>query len=62
MSATERFLKYGINGRKIWYIVVCPLYGRCPLFAKRGFIVYVIQCTIISTCTLGVGAFFPVVR
>ena len=39
MSAIRRFLKYSFIGESSWYIALCPLYGRCPLFrvsAKRG--------------------------
>ena len=39
VSAIRRVLKYGIYGKRSWYIAHCPLYGRCPLFgvsAKRG--------------------------
>ena len=43
VSAIRRVLKYGIYGKRSWYIAHCPLYGRCPLFgvsAKRGSTVY----------------------
>ena len=44
VSAIRRVLKYGIYGKRSWYIAHCPLYGRCPLFgvsAKRGSTVFV---------------------
>ena len=44
VSAIRRVLKYGIYGKRSWYIAHCPLYGRCPLFgvsAKRGSTVHV---------------------
>ena len=45
VSAIRRVLKYGIYGKRSWYIAHCPLYGRCPLFgvsAKRGSTVFLI--------------------
>ena len=34
VSAIRRVLKYGIYGKRSWYIAHCPLYGRCPLFGS----------------------------
>ena len=60
VSAIRRVLKYGIYGKRSWYIAHCPLYGRCPLFgvsAKRGSTVYrSLKSQVVSFFSCAVGS------
>ena len=64
VSAIRRVLKYGIYGKRSWYIAHCPLYGRCPLFgvsAKRGSTVQgtTVPCEVVIIYSVSDSQFYP---